>query len=331
VKIYFASTGIPDDKSCIPALRRLAEADRHGVHSVSLDPEDADIILFTECHLIPDWRLRVILDSPLVRRFHEKCYVYDERDRPWCALPGVFVSMPKQDFREAFQRSWGYCGIEEPFVRLGLARPPGDDPDLLVSFAGTRSHRSRSPLYGLRHERAVIEETIGFVFFDPKSVGFAERRARFAELLYRSKFVLCPRGRGTSSIRLYETMAAGRAPVIVADDWVPPVGPEWDAFAVRWPERGADRLIAHLETIEGDAERMGAAAYGAYLEFFAADTVFHRLIETLGQVRNREFTQSFPSNGLRDGAYWKTGLSVARDSARVRLGALRRSLGRAGR
>ncbi len=192
MKTYLASTEIPDEQSGIPIFRRLAAADRYGVHSISPVPEDADIILFTECHLVSDWRLRTILQSPLVRRFHEKCDVYDEQDRPWCALPGVFVSMPKRDFREEFQRSWGYCGIEEPFARLGLAGPPGGNPDLLVSFDGTRSHRSRASLYKLAHERAVIEESIGFVFFDPTSVGLTERRTRFAQLLYRSKIRALP-------------------------------------------------------------------------------------------------------------------------------------------
>ena len=32
--------------------------------------------------------------------------------------------------------------------------------------------------------------------------------------MFRSKFFLCPRGTGTSSIRLYETLSAGRVPVI---------------------------------------------------------------------------------------------------------------------
>ncbi len=36
-----------------------------------------------------------------------------------------------------------------------------------------------------------------------------------------------PRGIGASSVRIFEAMRAGRAPVIISDDWiVPPVG-DW--------------------------------------------------------------------------------------------------------
>jgi hypothetical protein len=325
VKIFLASTGVPEDQSCIGAQRRLAGIDRFGVHAISDDPEAADIILFLECHLIHDWRLRAILESPLVRRFREKCYVYDERDRPWCALPGIFVSMPRRHFRPEYQRAWGYYLIEEPFTRLGLAQAPAGEPDLLASLVATRTHRSRNALFGLAHERAVIEEVSGFVFFDPSSRGYREQRARFAELLYRSKFVLCPRGMGTSSIRLYETMAAGRVPVIIADDWVPPAGPEWGTFAIRWPENRAEDLIAHLEAIEHEAEPRGARARRAFLEFFAPDTAFHWIAETLGQIHENRPAEPFPEAGLRGRSYWETRLDIATAPTRARLGSVKRS------
>ena len=39
---------------------------------------------------------------------------------------------------------------------------------------------------------------------------------RYAELTKASKFVLCPRGVGASTIRLFETMRMGRVPVILS-------------------------------------------------------------------------------------------------------------------
>jgi len=298
------------------------------VHTIWDDPEGSDIILFSECHLIADWQLKAIVDSSLVRQCHQRCYVYDERDRPWCALPGVFVSMPKSSFRLEFQRACGYYCVDEPFTRLGLTKPPDDEPDLLMSLAATRSHPCRNPLFSLVHPRAVIEEPAGFVFYDPSSPGFSERRSRFAELLYRSNFVLCPRGKGTSSIRLYETMAAGRVPVIIADDWVAPVGPAWDTFAIRWPEGNADSLISHLEALEPDAERMGAAARRAFVEFFAPDVSFHRIAEALGELHAANAARSFPRKGLRGRVYWESRLAVGAGRARARLGAVKNSLKR---
>jgi len=52
-------------------------------------------------------------------------------------------------------------------------------------------------------------------------------------------------------------LAAGRAPVIISDDWCPPSGPDWDQIAVVWPERRIDELPRHLELIESEAEHRG--------------------------------------------------------------------------
>ena len=43
-----------------------------------------------------------------------------------------------------------------------------------------------------------------------------------ADFIRRTRFVLCPRGQGVSSIRLFEVMKSGRVPVIISDAFVPP-------------------------------------------------------------------------------------------------------------
>ena len=40
-----------------------------------------------------------------------------------------------------------------------------------------------------------------------------------------------------SSIRIFEMMEAGIAPVIMSNNWLPPVGPSWEEFALFVPER----------------------------------------------------------------------------------------------
>jgi hypothetical protein len=40
-----------------------------------------------------DWQVNAVREHPLTGRFAEKTFVYDERDRPWCSRPGVYVSM----------------------------------------------------------------------------------------------------------------------------------------------------------------------------------------------------------------------------------------------
>ena len=54
---------------------------------------------------------------------------------------------------------------------------------------------------------------------DNKNVSFAQRR--YADLLKHSKFVLCPRGNGGSSMRLQEAIIAGAIPILVNDELTP--------------------------------------------------------------------------------------------------------------
>ena len=100
MRVYLAATGVIERRrSPILAFERLASTDVRGRHGLVDDPEEADLMLFTECHLLgTDWRLTAIRDSDDHRRFPSKTMVYDERDRPWGAFPGVYVSMPKRFF-----------------------------------------------------------------------------------------------------------------------------------------------------------------------------------------------------------------------------------------
>jgi hypothetical protein len=100
----------------------------------------------------------------------------------------------------------------------------------------------------------------------------------------RSKFVLCPVGAGPSSFRIFETMAAGRVPVIVSDLWVPPPGPDWQKCALFVPERDIDRLGAILEEAEDRFLSMAQAARREWQDWFAPDVLFHRMTEALHDI-----------------------------------------------
>ncbi len=125
----------------------------------------------------------------------EKVAVYDERDTPWCRFPGIYVSMPASHFSRRWQVAGGYYTIHDPAARLDVD-PAQIEQDLLCSFVGGRTHRCRDAVLRLGGPRIHVESPEGFVFYDPSSVRFDERRKSFAETLFRSKFALCPRGQG---------------------------------------------------------------------------------------------------------------------------------------
>lgn len=308
----------------VETFRMHASTDRVGAHRLTDSPEQADVILFTQCHmLLDDWRLRRITRHPLRAAFPDKVMVWNEFDRPWCALPGVYVSMPARHFVAEHQRPWGYFTVPPA--------APNDAPDLLFSFVASNTTACRRPLFALNHPHAIVEEVHGFRFWDPTSERFEERQARFRATLARSRFVLCPRGNATSSVRLYETLAAGAVPVIISDDWVPPVGPEWDTFSIRWAEGRIDGLIEMMEARDGEWSAMGTRARRAYDEYFSPEVYFHNIAERCAELLQAGSLKRFPARGVIDRRYADLALTRARDRLRYIPAGVRKRAARVGR
>lgn len=112
--------------------------------------------------------------------------------------------------------------------------------------------------------------------------------------------MLCPRGDGTSSIRLYEALAVGAVPVIIADDWVPPAGPAWEECSIRWPEGRIDGLTQMLEDRNGDWPRLSAEARRVHEEYFSPAVYFHHVAERCADLLRSGSTVRFPARGVID-------------------------------
>lgn len=323
--IYLATVDEHDGASCVSTFRdhmRLAASSRHALVDT---PEESDVVLFTDCHLLGnDWQLSGIARSRVARSFPHKVTVYDERDWPWCRFPGIYVSMPRSGFDARWQVAGTYYGLATE------VDPPTVEPDLLFSFTGSPSVPCRNDVFALRHERAVVERVDGFTFFNPSSVDFDRRKLRHRELLARSKFILCPRGRGTSSIRMNETLASGKVPVIISDEWVAPVGPNWSDFSIRWPESRIAELPAHLEALEHSWSTMSSAAMTAYQRYFSVGSALNWQLDQLAHIFTWDNPAAFPARGLRNQA-WRhaathTTLAAARAHAVQTRDHLRRRL-----
>lgn len=281
MKIQLA-TGIdaPWSRTLLDEMHELARRDRFGVDELVTAPDDADVVLFVDAHQYPtDWAMKMLRNHELVRRFPEKAFVYDERDLPRDLLPGIYVSMPRKRFNPLRQRAFGYYRL------LTDTRQARDRaPDLLFSFAGRRAGPLRDAVLRLSHPRAIVEDTSRHDFFGESSSELTTAQERYVDVLGRSKFVLCPRGAGTSSIRLFETLAAGRVPVVISDDWVPPDGIDWGACSVRVAEGDTASVGERLEAVEDEWAAMAAAAQRAYDEWFAPEVWLHRVAELCGEI-----------------------------------------------
>lgn len=274
--------------------RKCAEIDKFKVHSLGSDPDVADLIIFVEFYGA-GWYFGRVRRHPLVARYREKCFLFCANPFVIPFLPGVYTAIEKR-WASPRTRPGFYLGrLKNEFTAY---TPPAHDLPYLFSFMGSvRNARVRAKLATLHHGRAFFQNTEQD--FDRILKRKMDRRdrldydRRYAELTKASKFVLCPRGLSASSIRLFETMRMGRVPVILADEWVPPIGPDWDEFAIRIPERDFARVPAMLEEREREAVGMGELARLAWDRWFSEEVLFHRLVELcLDIAQNRKIPES---------------------------------------
>ena len=283
MKVFVTTAISKDVGTYLPLFHFLATQDRFRVHTLIEDPEAADVILFLDGHQhYADLELNAIYKHPLVQRFRHKSLVYSELDQPWCAMPGLYVSMPGPFFDWRRQRPCSYLSRLNTLVEQN-GNITGT-PSLLFSYMGRRCHPVRDRILKLKHHRAYIEDTTGLDFFGDSNDELLKRKHHYASVVRDSKFILCPRGGGLASFRLFETLAAGRVPVIISDGWVPPVGPIWDQVAVRVRESQTEQVASIIESRENEFETMARNARSAWEQWFAPDVLFHRMIENCGDI-----------------------------------------------
>lgn len=282
----------PDDDPSVPdyahddlrRLRRFAGLDRFGAHTLTDDPATADLILFVERAHAPGSYMQANRRHPYAHDYPNKTFVVNGRYYGVPFLPGVYGSVRTVDVRFPNRvRSAAYLEVCD-FDHLTYDANVSDRP-YLFSFVGAIETwpEARRPLLGLSgHPRGLIRDTSAQRHRLEEELGtfnVDSYHQQYVELCHDTKFVLCPRGDAVSSMRLFEALRLGRAPVIISDHWLPPEGPDWDAFSVRVAQDEIDALPARLEALEPEAEAMGHRARAAWDDWFAADAIFHRTVE----------------------------------------------------
>jgi hypothetical protein len=258
-----------------------AAQDRFGVHHICADPHDADVILFVETVGYKNQYFQQVRRHPVYRKFGWKSYLFAATDKVVPLLPGVYASIERRWYWPAWTRSGHYPGIkEEPGRRYDVDHVPSR----LFSFVGSAdTHRVRRSIMRLQHPDAVLidshAESLAIARGELPRMSPAEFLARYVRSIKDSAFVLCPRGGGTSTFRLFESMMLGRVPVILSDQWVPPHGPDWESFSLRVKENEVNKIPDLLETCAPDAPSMGRAARAAWVDWFSEGASFHRTVE----------------------------------------------------
>jgi len=272
------ATSAYESHGLLDALCEMATQDTKANHTLVDSAEDADAILFVENAHFDDYLFKTVREHELVKRFPEKVFMYNETDNPWSALPGLYCSMPNRFFQPGKQVAFPYLVTPNDFIKH--VHTWDVERRWLFSFVGSASHRSRKKVLALSKTSEGVHDTSEFNVWDCSKDAKASVGKHFAQTMAESKFMLCPRGIGTSSYRLFETLEAARAPVVIADQWVPTPHIDWD-FAVRVSERDINSIPDILRSIEDEAEDRGRAARAAWESAYAPSVLFDTVADSI--------------------------------------------------
>lgn len=251
-----------------------------------LNPAEADAVLFVENDYLGLHNfVSRLLAHPLHRRFAGRCYLFSNTDWGVPYLPGIFTSLTPHTFVPG--RSIASHYVDETIPRIPQSYIEEPRRDWLYSFMGrTATSPVRRQLLQLHGGRGHCLDVSVAPHSENKHEDY---RSAYWSVTARSHFVLCPRGYGSSSMRLFEVMQSGRVPIIVSDDWIAPEGPDWPAFSIRIAESRIAEIPKILAGLEPHSADMGAAARRAWLQWFSDENTPRTLLGHLRRLsRNRQ-------------------------------------------
>jgi hypothetical protein len=223
--------------------RSLAETwqqARHVELVSSMDEADAILVTLADCKASYPDTIAALARSGAYAEHPDKSFVFDTQDTPLGLYPGLYCSLRRLLFSPARHRTSCYMQSFNEFIGQAEA---GAAPEFryLFTFQGNLTSRTRGRLFEANYGRddVLIERTRPFW---NDTGGHRAFKQQYAQKILQSRYVLCPRGIGTSTFRLFETLQSSRVPVILSDSWVPPAGIDWNAVSLRVPERDLARL-----------------------------------------------------------------------------------------
>ena len=274
--------------SDLQRLERIAKSYSSQDHRITTDPKEADVILFCGSGSIYH---SDIIRSDWFSNYIDKLMILDTSDSTIPLIPGLYASL-QSDFPYAgrFYGGYPYIRVIENASLANLAPMTGSEP-YLYSFVGNmlNAPHVRGAILALKDDRALLKDS---------SSGQKDGFADYASTLEQSFFILCPKGLCSSSWRIYEAMKAGRIPVVISDQWVPPKGFMWESFSIRIPEAEVCNLPDILRSYEHLVFEMGAQAKHEFESHLGLDTAFGWICDNLKNIKshmNKGYDQCYRS------------------------------------
>lgn len=163
---------------------------------------------------------------------------------------------------------WNWLSLEKPKSILESLYD--------VSFQGTLSTyniREKIPDVFSNSSLKCYLKTNNIYFYDNDKKTKSNLMFDYYDSIINSKFVLCPRGFGLSSHRLYEVLAAGRIPIIISDDLILPLDKylNWNKFSIKIPECDLYQLDKYIKDfkLKNDLKLASELALSVWKKYFS--------------------------------------------------------------
>ncbi len=256
-------------------------------------PEEADLVILFEKWGPKFWAYLTVLNKcPLYTQNKKKIVTINCDCLVVGFLPGCYVSLTSASFNRRNHRNIPY---PMEYTNAVPAMNPGNHKTVAISplsYDDEHEDVCRKYLFSYRGStwshplRKRMVEILGECkrgLIVPMNDGFGnhgeDARVDYVNEIKQSKFVLCPRGTGPSSFRLFEAMELSRCPVIISDDWLRIPGIPWDECAIFVKERDVAQIPKILAERESDAEHLGLRAREIWEANFAPEPRARRILD----------------------------------------------------
>ena len=172
-------------------------------------------------------------------------------------------------------------GIPIPLICSKISNVPlSNTKDLLCSFVGSITHQIRVLMY-----QALENKHDCFMYakhWNPEVKN--EEKDLFLEMASRSKFLLCPRGYGLNSFRLYEAFQLGCVPVIITDKPFLPWADElvWSKFSALILPNDINNMYNILNNInQNDYKTMLDTGQKLYNDYFTLGSLYSNIVRRI--------------------------------------------------
>jgi hypothetical protein len=231
--------------------------------------------------------LAEVITSDVCSAYIDKIVVYNDFDNPIPNFCGAYTSINSVAYS-------GMPAVSVPYLNLPLHPYPDRVPNLqdrigLVYYAGNSGpqwspgHRLRMRLSSMLADSEYLVAETANQWSGNKGIS---PDSTYVNNLLNHRIVLCPRGVGNSSYRIYESILAGAVPLILADDWVRPHCIDRNAV-LQWSERSLSVLKPFLKHSLANLQRRQASLLVARKILYDEESRCRTILNQITDIHQR--------------------------------------------